>query len=97
MACGVPVVASAVGGMLDTIVHDVTGRLVAPRKPNEDATAINMLLGDTFLRQSMGAAGRDRVQARYSWDRVTSDMMRIYDKVAEVRAPQVSDANVKSG
>jgi glycosyltransferase involved in cell wall biosynthesis len=97
MACGVPVVASAVGGMLDTIVHDVTGRLVAPSKPNEVAAALNMLLGDTFLRQSMGAAGRDRVQARYSWDRVTSDMMRIYDRVAEVRAPQVSASNVQSG
>ena len=45
----------------------------------------------------MHAAGRDRVQARYSWDRVTSDMMRIYDKVAEVRAPQVSASNVQSG
>jgi glycosyltransferase involved in cell wall biosynthesis len=97
MACGVPVVASAVGGMLDTIVHDVTGRLVAPRKPNVVAAAINMLLEDSFRRRSLGAAGRDRVQARYSWDRVTSDMMRIYDKVAEVRAPQISDANVQSG
>jgi glycosyltransferase involved in cell wall biosynthesis len=83
--------------MLDTIVHDETGRLVAPSKPNEVAAALNMLLGDTFLRQSMGAAGRDRVQARYSWDRVTSDMMRIYDRVAEVRAPQVSASNVQSG
>ena len=37
MACGVPVVASAVGGMQDTVIHDVTGRLIAPRKPREIA------------------------------------------------------------
>jgi glycosyltransferase involved in cell wall biosynthesis len=81
MACGVPVVASAVGGMLDTVIDDVTGRLIPPQKPAEIAAAINPLLRDSFLRQSLGLAGRDRVCARYSWDRVAEDMMRIYDTV----------------
>lgn len=82
MACGVPVVASAAGGMLDTVVDDVTGRLIPPKKLAEIAAAINPLLRDSFLRQSLGLAGRDRVCARYSWDRVAEDMMRIYDTVA---------------
>ena len=81
MACGVPVVASAVGGMLDTVVHDVTGRLVKPRRPDEVAKAINHLTHDDFLRQSMGAAGRDRARARYSWDRIAADSQRIYDRL----------------
>lgn len=81
MACGVPVVASAVGGMLDTVVHDVTGRLVKPKCPDEVAKAINKLMRDDFLRQSMGAAGRDRARARYSWDRIAADSQRIYDKL----------------
>jgi glycosyltransferase involved in cell wall biosynthesis len=90
MACGVPVVASAVGGMLDTVVHDVTGRLIPPRKPAEIAAAINPLLRDSFLRQALGLAGRDRVCARYSWDRVAVDTMRIYQAVAQVNYPRVS-------
>ena len=76
-----PVVAAAVGGMLDTVVHDVTGRLVTPKRPGEVADAINILLHDDFLRQSLGAAGRDRARARYSWDRVADDTLRIYDRL----------------
>jgi D-inositol-3-phosphate glycosyltransferase len=82
MASGVPVVASAVGGMLDTVVHDVTGRLVTPKRPAEVADAINHLMRDEFLRQSFGAAGRDRARARYSWDRIAADTLRIYDRLA---------------
>ncbi len=81
MACGVPVVASAVGGMLDTVVHDVTGRLVKPKSPTEVAAAVNQLMRDDFLRQSLGAAGRDRAKARYSWDRIAADTLRIYDRL----------------
>ena len=81
MACGVPVVASAVGGMLDTVVHDVTGRLVSPRRPRECADAVTTILRDSFLRRSLGLAGRDRACARYSWDRVAADTLRIYDQL----------------
>ena len=101
MACGIPVVASAVGGMLDTIVHDVTGRLVAPKRPGEVADAINHLLHDDFLRQSFGAAGRDRARARYSWDRIAGDTVRIYDRLlpaAQVPARSVpTTSSMSSG
>jgi glycosyltransferase involved in cell wall biosynthesis len=90
MACGVPVVASAVGGMQDTVVHDVTGKLISPRKPRDIADTVNPLLRDAFLRQSLGLAGRDRVCARYTWDQVAADTMRIYDKVAQAQHPRVS-------
>jgi glycosyltransferase involved in cell wall biosynthesis len=90
MACGVPVVASAVGGMQDTVVHDVTGKLISPRRPRDIADTINPLLRDGFLRQSLGLAGRDRVCARYTWDQVAADTMRIYDTVAQAQHPQVS-------
>ena len=81
MASGIPVVASAVGGMLDTVVHDVTGRLVKPKSPADVAAAINQLMRDDFLRQSLGAAGRDRAKARYSWDRIAADTQRIYSRL----------------
>lgn len=81
MACGIPVVASALGGMLDTVVHDVTGRLVVPNRPRECAEALTGILRDSFLRRSLGLAGRDRVCARYSWDRVATDALRGYRRL----------------
>ena len=98
MACGIPVVASAVGGMLDTVVHDVTGRLVPPKRPAAVAGAINSLLRDRFRRQSLGAAGRDRTRARYSWDRIAGDTLRVYDRLvpAEYQRSTVM-SSVQSG
>ncbi|WP_019971420.1 glycosyltransferase [Mycobacterium sp. 141] len=81
MACGVPVVASAVGGMLDTVVHDVTGRLVPPKRPDLLADTLSSLLRDDFLRRSLGAAGRDRARSRYSWNRIAADTLRVYDRI----------------
>jgi glycosyltransferase involved in cell wall biosynthesis len=81
MACSVPVIASAVGGMIDTVVHDVTGKLVKPQSHVEVADAVNQLMRDDFLRQSLGAAGRDRARARYSWDRIAADTLRVYDRL----------------
>jgi glycosyltransferase involved in cell wall biosynthesis len=87
MASGIPVVASAVGGMLDTVVHDVTGWLVKPRSHTEVARAIKHLLRDDFLRQSLGAAGRDRATTRYTWDRIAADTLRIYGRLVPAGLP----------
>ncbi|MGV9800815.1 glycosyltransferase [Mycobacterium sp. NPDC003449] len=81
MACGVPVVATSVGGMLDTIVDQVTGRLVSPKRPDLLVDTLHGLLRDDFGRRSLGAAGRDRAGARYSWDRIAADTLQVYDRV----------------
>jgi D-inositol-3-phosphate glycosyltransferase len=83
-ACGVPLIAPATGALADLVVHDVTGWLVTPNRPAELAKAVNRLMRDPFLRQSFGAAGRDRTRARYSWDRVAEDHERIYERVCLV-------------
>ncbi|UUV33124.1 glycosyltransferase [Amycolatopsis roodepoortensis] len=82
MACGVPVVATAVGGLTDTVVDGVTGLLVPPRSPKDLAAALRRLLGDASARESFGIAGTDRVRARYSWDRVAADTLRAYGRVS---------------
>lgn len=97
MACGVPVVASAVGGMLDTVVHDVTGRLVTPKRPDRVAEALNRLLRDEFLRQSLGAAGRDRARSRYTWDRIAADTLRVYDRIGTSGYRQSDTPSASSG
>ncbi|MET8796510.1 glycosyltransferase [Nocardia sp. NPDC004568] len=81
MACGVPVVAAAVGGLTDTVVDGVTGRLVTPREPGELADAIGGLLDAPRTRADFGRAGRDRVRARYSWERITAETLRAYRRV----------------
>jgi D-inositol-3-phosphate glycosyltransferase len=74
----------------------VTGRLVKPKSPAEVADAINHLLRDEFLRQSLGAAGRDRARARYSWDRVAADTQRIYDRFAAAEYQRQTPATTLS-
>lgn len=81
MACGVPVVASAVGGLIDTVVDGVTGSLVEPRSPAKLAAAVGDLLAAPEIRRQYGRAGHDRVHARYSWDRVGRDTLREYRRV----------------
>lgn len=81
MACGVPVVAAAVGGLIDTVVDGVTGIHVAPRRPDKVAAAVSRLLADSAMRDSFGHSGRDRTESRYSWDRVAADSLRVYDRL----------------
>ncbi len=81
MACGVPVVASAVGGLVDTVVDGVTGLHVPPRDPAALAGALRALLGDTTRRAAMGRAGVERVRARYTWARVAAATLEVYRDV----------------
>jgi glycosyltransferase involved in cell wall biosynthesis len=83
MACGVPVVASAVGGLTDTVVHRVTGLHVPPRSPASVAEAITELLADDQARAALGDAGRRRVVSRFTWPRVAARTMATYRTVAQ--------------
>lgn len=78
MACGVPVVASAAGGLAETVVHGVTGLHVPPREPTLLARALRSLLADDVRRQELSFAGQDRARVRYGWDRVALEMSRAY-------------------
>jgi glycosyltransferase involved in cell wall biosynthesis len=82
MACGRPVVGSAVGGMLDTIAPGVTGELVPPRDPGRLASALRELLDDPSRRAAYGAAGPERVRHGYLWDQVAEQTERVYTRVA---------------
>lgn len=78
MACGVPVVASAVGGLVDSVVDGVTGMHVPPRRPDRLASALRSLLSDPERRHSLGAAGVHRVRSRYGWSRVADATLEVY-------------------
>jgi len=81
MACGRPVVASAVGGLIDTVVDGVTGLHVPPRRPDKLAHAIGRLIADPVLRERLGAAGAERARSRYEWARVADATLDVYLEV----------------
>ncbi|MER5550494.1 glycosyltransferase [Streptomyces sp. NPDC002793] len=84
MACATPVVATAVGGHLDTVVDGVTGALVSPAADGDRdlAAVIRSLLDDPVRMARYGTAGRQRVLAHYTWDRVADGVARVYSTVA---------------
>ncbi|GAA0224399.1 glycosyltransferase [Cryptosporangium japonicum] len=87
MACARPVVASAVGGHLDTVADGRTGYLVAPEDPATLARAVTSLLQAPSTRDEFGAAGRRRAESRYGWDRVAAATEVAYREVARRHLP----------
>ncbi|GAA2424301.1 glycosyltransferase [Streptomyces macrosporus] len=81
MACGVPIVATGVGGHLDSVADKVTGRLVPPGDPGALARAVNELTGSPELLRRYGEAGRKRALARFSWERVADGAEQVYAQV----------------
>jgi starch synthase len=94
MACKAPVVASAVGGILEVVVQDETGLLV-PFEPdpvttfaaNPDAFArdlaagIATLLADPGRARKMGEAGRRRVEEKFAWEAIATQTIALYEKL----------------
>lgn len=79
MAHGRPVVASAVGGLLDLVRHEQTGLLVPPRDPVSLRAALERLLADGELRRTLGRAARRHVAVRCDWTRVTDATLAAYE------------------
>jgi D-inositol-3-phosphate glycosyltransferase len=86
MACGVPVVASAVGGQIDSVVDGVTGVHVPPRDPEALAATLSSLLVHPELRERLGAAGVRRARERFAHARVGAATREVYAAVVMGRA-----------
>ena len=81
MACGVPVVASAVGGLVDTVADGKTGVHVPPRRPDLLGPALARLLDDPDRCRRLGLAGARRARALYGWDTVAAATLDTYRSV----------------
>lgn len=93
-ACGTPVVAAAVGGIPEVVVHGETGLLV-PFAAGEDAEpvhpetyaadladAVNRLIRNPARRAQMGAAARQRIETRFSWASIARQTLEVYQDLA---------------
>lgn len=85
MAHGRPVVACAVGGLLDAVEHEVTGLLVPPRDPEALRAALERLLGDPDLRSRLGSAARERARERFSREAATTATLAVYRAALDQR------------
>lgn len=96
MACGAPVVASSVGGIPEIVIEGETGYLVpfepdgTPRGEPKDperfasdlAEKVNLLLEDASLAGRLGAAGRERVRACFSWGTIADQTVELYSALS---------------
>jgi alpha-maltose-1-phosphate synthase len=83
MACETPVVASAVGGILEVVEDGKTGLLVPPARPDLLADALLRVLNDKAAARAMGKAGRKRVEDKFSWASVAARTQEVYGDAIE--------------
>ncbi|MDP8216812.1 MAG: GT4 family glycosyltransferase PelF [Candidatus Kaelpia imicola] len=77
-AAGVPVVASSLGGYREIIEEDETGFLVPSRDPKLLAKCLIKIVKDPYVCDKMAKIARDRVESRYSLDKVNKDIVNVY-------------------
>jgi starch synthase len=97
MACETPVVASAVGGIPEAVVHGETGLLVPvepvspqdfePRAPEQFArdlaSAVSSLLNDPVTMRAMGKRARERVERYFSWSTIAQQTLGFYRELTK--------------
>jgi D-inositol-3-phosphate glycosyltransferase len=82
MACGTPVVGSAVGGIKDTVLDGLTGYLVPPNDPDALAARLADLYASPGRIREFGRNAVRRVNASFTWERVAGSVASLYEHVA---------------
>ena len=80
MACGVPVVATAVGCYRDAVIDGTSGLLVPPGRQDLLARRLRDLLSSPMRLAAFGIAAADRARSRYPWDRVARETIAVYER-----------------
>ncbi|HVK95717.1 MAG TPA: glycosyltransferase family 1 protein [Noviherbaspirillum sp.] len=83
MACGTPVVGTAVGGIKTTVLDGETGYLVPPNDPNTLAEKLAWLYRNPHIAQRMGWAGMRRAYQHFTWRNVANNVAAVYESVLE--------------
>jgi alpha-maltose-1-phosphate synthase len=97
MACGTPVVATAVGGIKEVVVHGETGFLVSIDQMQESpfepvapdrfsrhlAARINELMADPAKRKEFGEAGRARAEEVFGWSAIAHQTARLFESLVK--------------
>lgn len=100
MASGIPVIASDVGGLQFTVVPEQTGLLCPPKDDVAFAVAIDRILTNPDWQVQLGQAARKRVETRFSWEGVATQLSQLYtrllDQAVEQSSVKVKEASLKT-
>jgi glycosyltransferase involved in cell wall biosynthesis len=91
MACGTPVIGSAVGGILFTVRDGETGFHVPPRDPHAIADRLHRMLSDDALRTRLGENARRDVNSRFTWPSTVEALADVYEELIVSRRPSTSE------
>ena len=97
MRAGLPVVASRAGGAAESVEHGVTGVVVRPREVAELAEALEPLLANAALRQRLGTAGRQRYEDAFTFERMLTETVGVYEQVLQARTGKVHQPVLSPG
>jgi glycosyltransferase involved in cell wall biosynthesis len=81
MSCGLPVVATNIGGNNEVISSGSNGFLIPPKSPKALAKTILELLDDHQLRKKIGKAARNTIEESYTWDKITDNIQDCYESI----------------
>lgn len=95
MACGLPIVATEVGGIPEVVDQEV-GRLVPPRRPDAVTARMKELVADPALRRRLGDEARRRIEKEFTWHRSAEELVGVYRDVLEDggQSGEVGDSRV---
>ena len=74
-------VATAIGGTNEAVVHGITGLLVPPANPTELAAAIRMVLSDKGLAARLAESGKATAMRQFSSESMVLGVSRVYDEL----------------
>ena len=88
LACGVPVIATAVGGNPELVEHGETGLMVASEKPEELLQALERMVVDEDFRRGLATRARESAVAKFSLDAMVGNYMETYQALVREKAPE---------
>lgn len=89
MASHTPVVASDVGGLQFTVVPEETGLLAPPQDVAAFSAAIDRILANPQWRDKLGQAARKRVETKFSWEGVASELAQLYTQLLQQKVEEI--------
>lgn len=95
MASHTPVVASDVGGLQFTVVPEETGLLAPPQDVGAFSAAIDRILANRQWRDELGQAARKRVETKFSWEGVASELAQLYTQLLQEKAEEIPEETQK--